>query len=320
MFSHSANPGMRWLGPWVALCTVTAFNMLLTPIWALLEGCNRITQVYAYRFFANVAQNTCICCALFAGAGLWAIPLGAAATFSVSVAMLVRQHGAFLAQIRRAGHQAGISWRHHLLPVQWRFALSWWSGYFLTYFFTPILFRYYGPVVAGQMGMTWSVVSTIGALSTAWISTRAARFGMLVARREYKELDRMAVRSGMACVGVAALGAVGLESLVLAMHAIGFPLVNRILSPLPTGLFLAGQVLMQVAVVQGVYLRAHKREPLAALSATAALLVVGTTCYFGKIYGAVGAAASYCGVTLLVLPGVTAILIRCRRLWHEGPQ
>jgi O-antigen/teichoic acid export membrane protein len=206
------------------------------------------------------------------------------------------------------------------LPVQWRFALSWWSGYFLTYFFTPILFRYYGPVVAGQMGMTWSVVSTIGALSTAWISTRAARFGMLVARREYKELDRMAVRSGMACVGVAALGAVGLESLVLAMHAIGFPLVNRILSPLPTGLFLAGQVLMQVAVVQGVYLRAHKREPLAALSATAALLVVGTTCYFGKIYGAVGAAASYCGVTLLVLPGVTAILIRCRRLWHEGPQ
>jgi len=83
MFSHSANSGMRWLGPWVALCTVTAFNMLLTPIWALLEGCNRITQVYAYRFFANVAQNTCICCALFAGAGLWAIPLGAAATLSV---------------------------------------------------------------------------------------------------------------------------------------------------------------------------------------------------------------------------------------------
>jgi hypothetical protein len=144
---------------------------------------------------------------------------------------------------------------------------------------------------------------------------------MLIARREYKELDRMAVRSGMACVGVAALGAVGLESLVLAMHAIGFPLVNRILSPLPTGLFLAGQVLMQLAGVQSVYLRAHRREPLAALSATAALLVVGTTCYLGKAYGAVGAAASYCGVTLLfILPVGTAILIRCRRLWHECPQ
>jgi hypothetical protein len=105
------------------------------------------------------------------------------------------------------------------------------------------------------------------------------------------------------------------------MHAVGFPLVNRILAPLPTGLFLAGQVLMQVAAVEAVYLRAHKREPLAALSAITALLVLGGSCYFGKVYGAVGAAASYCGVTLLfALPGVTAVLIRCRRRWHECPQ
>jgi hypothetical protein len=144
---------------------------------------------------------------------------------------------------------------------------------------------------------------------------------MMIALREYAELDRMAVRSGMACVGVAALCAGGLESVVLAMHAIGFPLVNRILSPLPTGLFLAGQVLMQASTVQAVYLRAHKREPFAPLSATAALLVVGTSAYFGKAYGAVGAAASYCGVTLLfILPVGTAILIRCRRRWHACPQ
>jgi hypothetical protein len=321
MFSHFAATGVRWLGPWVALCTITALNMLMTPVWALLEGCSRITQVYAYRFFANLAQNGCICIVLFAGGGLWAIPLGAAAMFCVSVTMLWWKHGGFLAQIRGAGNRAGISWRHELWPVQWRFALSWWSGYFLSYFFTPILFRYYGPVVAGQMGMTWSVVTTIGAVSAALISTKAARFGMLIARREYAELDRMAVRSGVACVAVAALGAVGLESVVFALRAIGSPLVNRILPALPTGLFLVGNVLMQASVVESVYLRAHKREPFAALSATAALLIVGLSCYYGKVYGAVGAAACYCGVTLLfILPAGTAILIRCRRRWHECPQ
>ena len=68
MFSNSAGRApVSWFGPWTALCTITALNMVMTPIWALLEGCNRIEQVYAYRFFANVAQNTCICCALFAG-------------------------------------------------------------------------------------------------------------------------------------------------------------------------------------------------------------------------------------------------------------
>ena len=215
MFSNSAGRApVSWFGPWTALCTITALNMVMTPIWALLEGCNRIEQVYAYRFFANVAQNTCICCALFAGAQLWSVPLGATATFCVSAGMLLSRHGKFLAQVYRGGHQAAISWRHDLWPVQWRFAISWWSGFCLTYFFTPILFRYSGPAVAGQMGMTWSAVATIGALSTAWISTKSARFGVLIARREFKELDRIALRSAVATVGVAMLGALGLESVI----------------------------------------------------------------------------------------------------------
>jgi hypothetical protein len=318
MFSRSAgNSTVHWQSPWMALCTITALNMLGTPIWALLEGCNRISQVYAYRFFANVAQNAAICCALFAGGGLWAIPLGAAAMFCVSAGMLVRSHGSFLLQIWRAEHLSGVSWRLELLPVQWRFALSWWSGYCLTYFFTPILFRYRGPVAAGQMGMTWSAVATIGAFSTVWVSTKAARFGILIARREYEELDRTALRSGIASVGVAALGSVALEIIIAGLHALDFPLARRILPPLPAGLFLAGQALMQISVAQAVYLRAHKREPFAALSATAAFLVIGSSMYFGKTSGALGLAACYFGVTLLfILPVGTTILIRCRRRWH----
>lgn len=321
MFSQSGRPGVLWLAPWVALCVITALNMLMTPVWALLEGCNRITQVYAYRFFANICQNGCIVFVLLTGGGLWAIPLGAAAMFCVSLTMLLTKHGKFLAQILAAERHAEISWRRELLPVQWRFALSWWSGYFLTYFFTLILFHYDGPVVAGQMGMTWSVVTTIGAVSTAWISTKAARFGVLIARREYQELDRLAVRSGIACVAVAALGAAGMEGVVLALRSLGTPLVNRILAPWPTGLFLMGQVLMQASAVQAVYLRAHKREPFAALSAAAALLAVGSSCYLAKLYGAVGPALAYCGVTsLFILPAGTAILMKCRRRWHECPQ
>lgn len=318
MFSHSVgNSIVHWPGPWAVLCTITALNMLATPIWALLEGCNRISQVYAYRFLANVAQNGCICCALFAGAGLWAIPLGAGAMLSVSAAMLLRIHGSFLGQILRARRRAAFSWRRELLPVQWRFALSWWSGYCLTYFFTPILFRFRGPIVAGQMGMTWSAVATIGALSTVWVSTKAARFGVLIARRDYEELDHVALRSGVACLAVAALGAAGLEGLVLALYAGGFQVAQRILAPLPTGLFLAGQALMQISGVQAVYLRAHKQEPFAALSTLSAVLVMGLSWYFGRIYGAVGVAACYFGVTLLfILPFGTAILIRCREHWH----
>ncbi len=317
LFGREPVRGVVWLGPWLALCGITGLNMLLTPIWSLLEGCNRITQVYAYRFFANVAQNVCICCALFLGLRLWAIPLGAGASLLVSCSLLHNSHRRFLSQIWKGAGDARISWVHELLPVQWRFALSWWSGYFLSYVFIPILFRYHGPELAGQMGMTWSMVATVGVLSTAWVSTKAAKFGVLIARREYQELDRLALRSGIACVVVAVLSAVGLEAAILLLRALDSKLAMRILPPLPSALFLLGMVLMQISAVQAVYLRAHKREPFAALSAVAALLVAGLSCYFGKWYGATGAAASYCGATLLfILPVATLIFIRCRRLWH----
>jgi hypothetical protein len=143
---------------------------------------------------------------------------------------------------------------------------------------------------------------------------------VLIARREYGELDRLALWSGVACVAVAGLSAAGLQGVIFLLWRLHLQFAIRILPPLPSALFLLGMVLMQISAVQAIYLRAHKREPFAALSAVAALLVAGLSFYFGKLYGAVGVAASYCGVTLLfILPAGTAVLIKCRKLWHACP-
>jgi hypothetical protein len=311
--------GINWSCPWAALCTFTALNMLLTPIWAILEGCNRITRVYAYRFCANLAQNLAICVALFLGRALWSVAIGAGVSFSVSVGMLAFGNGGFLAEIWRAQPVAAISWRREIFPLQWRFALSWWSGCLLSYSFTPILFHFRGADLAGKMGMSWTVIATIGAVAYAWVSTKAARFGVLIARRQYDELDRLAVHSGIASLAVMVVCASGFEAALVLLRRFGFPVAFRLLPPLPLGVFLAGHTLMQIPVIQSVYLRAHKREPFVWLSAAAAVLMMLLGFYLVGSYGVLGLAAGYCTVMLCYIPAGTLILIRFRRQWQGHP-
>lgn len=152
---------------------------------------------------------------------------------------------------------ARSDWRHELLPMRWRIALSWLSGYFIFLLLPPLLFYYHGPVVAGQMGMTWAVVTALSTVSLAWVTAKATRFGVLVAQKEYRTIDSLALKSGLASVAMLVCGAAATLAGLWVIRRLGYRFAERFLPLLRTAVFLLGQVLMQVSHVQAVYLRAH---------------------------------------------------------------
>jgi O-antigen/teichoic acid export membrane protein len=204
--------------------------------------------------------------------------------------------------------------------MQWRIALSWISGYFVFSLFTPVLFKFHGPVIAGQMGMTWSLIGAIGAISTSWISPKVPRFGMLIAQREYKELDYLFWRVTKIVIGITILIAFIIWFLVYMLNAFDFHLAKRLaarlLPPLPTGLFLLAQVFLIVSLPFSSYLRAHKKEPLMFLSVLAGILTGLSTLILGKYYSATGMAIGYLSINMLLMPFVFLIWYRCRAEWH----
>src|SRR5260370_21595560 len=103
---------------------------------------------------------------------------------------------------------------------------------------------------------------------------KVARFGVLIARGEYQELGRLALRSALASLSISAFLAFLLWCAVLALNVLRHPLADRILSPMPVGLFAAAGVLMQIPFNQAIYLRAHRREPFVLVS----VLHGGLTC------------------------------------------
>lgn len=316
-FSLSPNITVNWTAQWFILCLFTGLNVCLSPIWYLLEGCNQVRGVYFYRLIQALCTYVSIWLAIMLGARLWTLSIFSAVGLMCAVLYLYKNFHSFLMTLffsRQVGPQ--VSWSSEIWPMQWRIGISWASGYFVLFIFTPILFHYHGPVIAGQMGMTWSIAGALLAICSAWVMPKAPLFGMFVAQGEYKKLDSLFWRLIKVVTSVVVLGAFLLWVLVYALNVFKHPVANRILPPLPTALFLLSIVVISVSMLISTYLRAHKKEPLLLLSVISGVLIGTSNLIMGKYYSVTGMAAGFLLANLLVFPFVLLVWYRCRKAWH----
>ena len=316
-FSQSRQAGVDWTAPWITLCLLIGVNFSILPAFSLLEGCNQVSQVYFFRFIQEFLRAVSTWAIIILGGGLWALPGSVLMIIVWALVFLSGRYFNYFKTLFLPGLDYNLKWWKEVWPMQWRIAVSALSGYFFFYFFTPVLFHYKGPVEAGQMGMTWSMVLALSMISSMWVITRAPQFGILIAKKDYDTLDRTLFHSAILAVGVAACGALLIFSLVWSLYAFRFPFAERLLPPLPTGFLLAATILMQVSYAQSTYLRAHKREPFMLLSVFSATAMALLTVFAGSRWGAVGITVSYfCVVAFFSIPYGTMIWWKCRNDWH----
>ncbi len=316
-FLHSRSFSVSWSWQWFTLCFLTGITICLIPVWSLLEGCNQVSALYTYRFIQGIVSSLAIWIAILTGAKLWSASISVAAAILCGVIFIKYKYLKFIKSLLFAKFSdSHIDWRKEIFPMQWRIALSWMSGYFVFSFFTPVLFRYQGPVIAGQFGMTWSVVGAIGGIAGSWLSPKVPQFGMLIARKEYQKLDLLFRRTTKIFIFIALSLSVVVWLLIYLLNLAGHPISQRILSPMAAGIFLTAQVISTLSLPLAAYLRAHKKEPLLWLSILSGILTGMCTFILGKRYGVLGIAVSYLAVNLLVTPFVAVIWYYCRKQWH----
>jgi O-antigen/teichoic acid export membrane protein len=317
-FSQSSAQNVSWKLPWVSLCILSGINLFTISIWSLLEGCNQVSNVYFYRFFQGLCSSLVVWSAILLGADLWTASIMTLAGLIYAGFFLRRNYWEFFKTLLLTKSEGPrFSWRTEMLPFQWRIAVSWASGYFIFSLFTPVLFHYHGPVIAGQMGMTWSLVSVLSSVGSAWVSPRVPQFGMLVAQKKYGEMDRLFWRLTIIITGITILGSAAIWLLVLALNHYDHFLAHRILSPLPTALFLLATIIYTASGPMATYLRAHKKEPLLFISVLLGVLVGLSTWLLGKHYSALGMAAGYLTIYAMIFPMIVFVWQRCRIKWHN---
>ncbi len=305
-----------WASPWIALATLAGGALLLTPFLSVLEGCGRLMEVARVRTWQVIASNLAGWAVLLTGGRLWASPAITGASLLVGSAWILRTHRHFFSDLLRTRGD-GISWRREVWPFQWRIAVSWISGYFTFHLFIPVLFTARGAVEAGRMGMSLTLAMAVFFVANSLVTTRVPRFGELIARRDFAELDAQFFPALWRSLGAMAIGAVALFGGTLVLREMGHPWGARLLEPLPFALLLATMLANTIFFGEAVYLRAHKQEPLLGIFIASGITVAASTLTLGRAFGATGMMVGYFIGTLLVcVVGGTWVFVRKRREWH----
>jgi O-antigen/teichoic acid export membrane protein len=316
-FAPASLGEVAWKAPWLSQVILAGLSLWLLPVTSLLEGCNQVASIQQFKLFQVVAASLGMWVALVLGAGLWAGVVWSGILLLRDVSLVLLRFQGFFKPFVKPPPGPRMSWRTEVWPMQWRLAVSGVFGYLAFSLFNPVMFRYHGATVAGQMGMTWALTNALQAVSGAWVQTKAPRFGMLIAKKDFGALDRFFWKTAGISIGVMAAGVLAIWFGVMGLRMIDHPLAHRILPPLPLGLFLLAAAVLQVSLCETVYLRAHRKEPIMGMSVVMGLAIGGSVWLLGRRFGPVGAAASYCAVVMACTLWETWIWFRCRTEWHE---
>jgi O-antigen/teichoic acid export membrane protein len=313
-----AGPAVSWRLPWCFAALMAALNFQIDPLLSFLEGCGYVPSVARLRFMQSVTGSLLAWGALASHHGLFAPSMMLLGMASGGLVWLVRKRKILLGLLRHQTGEHRIRWAEEVWPFQWRIAVSWFCGYFIFFLFNPVLFAYRGPVEAGQMGMTLSLVNAILNIAISWITTKSAPFGTLIARKEYQPLDRTFFKALWQAFAVSLAGALTawLGCVYLNLQHLRF--ARRLLDPFTLGLLLILMITNVIVISEAIYLRAHKQEVFFINSVVGAVAVTLFTLTFGRYYGARGIAISCCIGNILGLVWATYKFRKYRRLWHAS--
>jgi O-antigen/teichoic acid export membrane protein len=320
-FTHQhAGPNVSWQLPWCTAALMAALNFQLDPFLSFLEGCGYVPDVARLRFIQSVTGSLLAWGALASQHGLFAPAMMLFGMASASLVWLTRRRKLLLGLLKHHPGTHRIRWNEEVWPFQWRIAISWFCGYFLFWIFSPVLFAFRGPVEAGKMGMSLSLANAIQAVAVAWVSTKSAPFGTLIARKEYRGLDQTFFQALKQSCGVSIAGALTawLGCIYLNLQHLSF--AQRLLDPVSLGILLLYMIVNVIIFAEAYYLRAHKQEVFFINSVVGAAVIAVCALVFGKRYGATGIVVSCCLVNCGGLVWATYKFRKYRLLWHAPQQ
>lgn len=181
VYSQGIESSAIWLGPWVILVFATAISLFNLSGFCAVEGFGSLQRSYRIR-----TQGIWLLLCVFATGMLLAGSL-----YVHPVAFLVCQ-GYYALKLSRERKLIGICARGADEPAlaepqglrenQKKFAVSAVAGFFTASSITPYAFHFFGPVVAGQVGLTASMFMAAASLAMAFSTADAPIYGQLISQ------------------------------------------------------------------------------------------------------------------------------------------
>jgi len=313
----------QWRLPWTLLVITNALNLLLVPIFSLIEGGGLITSIYTIRFIQGVGGTLTGWGTLIVGGGLFTGAANCLVCFIIGSGWLLIKKRELLIQIFtkiksdfNSKTTRTFSWWNELWPMQWRIAISWLSGFFIFHIFNPVVFYFSGPVAAGKMGMTLTVTNALGSIILSWLTVNVPKFGNFVSSRDWISLDRLFFKVFRQSTFLAVIGALIGVCLIWILQN-NFRIGERFLPTWEASLLFGSTIINHIISCFAIYLRAHKKDPFVWLSVIGAIMVSLSTLILGKYLSTKGVVIGCFLINLLYgLPTAFWLWYKLRKKWH----
>lgn len=267
----------NWLFPWMLLCLSTAYNLGLSWRLSFLEGFGLVKEIGILRLCQSSIGFVLMWVLLVTGFQLWivaAVPTIAA--FCTTIWLARSEIAKILGTIENAKGVARVPgiWFKEILPFQWKIAVSWISGFFIFQLFTPIIFKNYGAVESGRVGLAITVFNSVTTVSIAWVSAKVPAIARLLALGARHEASRMFKRLAQVSVSFSLVAAVAVV-LGAELASTWSTRIHDRLPELSVMIALACASVANCFVIScALFMRAHKEEPMLLQSVVMACVVL----------------------------------------------
>ena len=253
---------IQWKIPWIIVSIFTGLNLFLSPIMAILQGLHQVKEMARFAFIQQIIVMCVSWLSLALGAKLYVVAINSIVSFVVLVGLYLHSdYVKLLTALWKRNISESISYWQEIFPFQWKIALSWASGYFIFQVFNPIVFAFYGSVVAGQVGITLAILNAILSLVVSWTSTKIPLWSSLIAKKEYDILDYSMLgtikKSSLVAISTVIAGSV----FVAILQYFNFDLGNRFLPWELCALFFVAIPFNNIINIWATVLRCFKKEP-----------------------------------------------------------
>lgn len=229
---------------------------------AILQGMHKVKEIAKLSFIQQIIVMIVSWISLILGAKLYLVAINLMMNFFILLILYgLSGYLKLLYNLLKYKVIEKINYWKEIFPYQWKIALSWASGYFIFQALNPIVFSFYGAVVAGKLGMTITILNGILALVISWTSTKIPLWSSYIAKREYDELDKSVIYTIKKSTLVAFLGISGAIILIGGLQYFNLNLGNRFL-PIELAFILLMTIpINNVINIWSASLRSFKKEP-----------------------------------------------------------
>lgn len=202
---RSGGPGVAWEIPWALYVFASAVGIVVSSLGAVLEGLQQSHLTFRAQLMAAVVSAGVLWTTLALGGHLYALPAAVGATVAVQAVLLGyplrRVLGNLAADLFYAPRRRVYVCRDILLdcwPFFSRMAVTWTLGFFYWNSLPLLTFWSFGPVYAGQLGLSMNLLRAGLQFTESFLSSQRGRLSALLTQDPTQAWDLYQVRNRLA--------------------------------------------------------------------------------------------------------------------------